>query len=406
MHAAFDQLSYTDMSPSFSHASPAFRVHCGADSLSHLPTELDRLGCRRAVIFCGRTLLQAPELQLVLRALDERHVGTFAGVQSHSPLPAIIDGAEALRDMRADAVIAVGGGSAVVSARASSILLAEGMDIHVLCTQYPAGKPPVSPKLLRPKLPQLVVATTPSTAYAKAGTAVLDPVAKRRLTLFDPKTRALAVFMHPALALTAPAELVLDAGLQAFASAVQGLESSSRDPLADALLMHALRLLVRHLPAIVQGRARDRDGQIREQLMLAAFLSGRGTDYAPSGMAAALSHSIGVRFDAPNGITGALLLPHTLRFNAPVTGDRLGLIADALGAAITTPNETTDEAAIAAVTHLLTGLGIPLRLRDVPIDEHALKQIADDTFGDWFLHLNPRRAANAAEVLALLEAAW
>lgn len=382
------------MPPSFRHIAPPHRVFCGEDSLAQLPRELDRLGCRRAVVFCGRTLAgHAKGLPLVSAALGERYAGAFDGVRTHSPLPQVIAGADALHRFNADAVVALGGGSAVVTARASAIVLAEGQDVHRLCTQYTPGKPPASPRLSQPKLPQLVVPTTPTTACAKAGSAVLDPVQGRRLALFDPKTRAAAIFIHPAIALTAPPRLAMGAGLQAFASAVQGIESRVRDPLADALLAHALRLLGQHLPRLMSS---PDDADTRVQLMMGALLSGQGTDYAPSGLASAIAHCIGARFELENGVTSGLVLPHAMRFNAPATAQRLPLVADALQA----------HEAIAAVENLLALLEIPRRLRDIGVPKDALPRLAEDVTADWFLHQNPRRVGGAAEVRAMLEAAW
>ena len=389
---------------SFRHAAAAHRLYYGEDSLRQLPAELDRMGCRNAVVFCGQTLAhRTPGLRLVADALGERYTGVFDGVKTHSPLPAVLAGVDALRRFQPDAVIAVGGGSAVVTARASSILFAEGKDIHELCTRFSPGKPPVSPKLLRPKLPQLVVATTPTTAYAKAGAAVVDPSVGRRLALFDPKTRASALFIHPDIALTAPPALALDAGLQAFAMAVQGIESRARDPLADALLLHALRTLVRYLPELKQ---QPDHADTRGQLMLGALLAGQGTDYAPTGLTSAVAHCIGARFELDNGVTNALMLPHAMRFNAPATGERLALVAGALNAGIGGDAAAAVDAAIYAVERLFSRLGLPRRLRDVAVPETALAQLAEDAASDWFLHQNPRRVSGSAELLDLLRAAW
>ena len=389
---------------SFRHVTPPFRVYYGMDSLRQLPVELDRLGCRRAVIFCGQTLAHHPEgVALVAKALGNRYAGVFPRVTAHSPLPAVLAGVDALRELQADAVIAVGGGSAVVTARASSILLAEGRNIHELCTQYAVGKPPVSPKLMQPKLPQWVVPTTPTTAYAKAGTAVVDPSLGQRVTLFDPKTRAHALFVHPQLALTAPASLTLDASVQAFAMAVQGIESKSRDPLADALLVHALRVLAPHLLKLV---AEPNDAETRGQLMLGALLAGQGTDYASSGLTSAMAHCIGARFDLANGVTNALMLPHAMRFNAPATGNRLALVAEILGARTQDDTEATVAAAIRSVEQLFADIGLPKRLREVGVPKDALPQLAADAAGDWFLHQNPRPFTAESELLGVLEAAW
>jgi len=389
---------------SLRHVTPPLRVYCGADSLQNLAAELDRLDCRRAVVFCGQTLAHhADGVRLVSEALGDRCAGVFDGVKAHTPLPAVLAGVEVLRSLNADAVIAVGGGSAVVTVRASSILLAEARDIGELCTQFPHGKPPVSPRLAQPKLPQFVVATTPTTAYAKAGSAVLDPARGQRLALFDPKTRAAALFIHPVLALTAPPALASGAAVQAFCMAVQGIESRSRDPLADALLLHALRVLADNLCKLA---GEPHNAGTREQLMLGALLAGQGSDYAPTGMTSALAHCVGARFHLDNGITNAVLLPHAMRFNAPATADRLPLVAEALGAPACDATEMALAAATRAVRNVFAQIGLPARLRDIGVPEADLSVLAADAATDWFLHQNPRPVAGTADILEVLRAAW
>ena len=386
------------------HVTPPLRVYCGADSLQHLAAELDRLACRRAVVFCGQTLAHhADGVRLVSAALGDRYAGVFAGVKAHTPLPAVLAGVEALRTLKADAVIAVGGGSAVVTARASSILLAETRDIGELCTRFPGGKPPVSPRLARPKLPQFVVATTATTAYAKAGSAVLDPALGQRLALFDPKTRAGALFIHPVLALTAPPALASGAAVQAFCTAVQGIESRSRDPLADALLMHALRVLAGNLRNLADE---PDNAETRGQLMLGALLAGQGTDYAPTGMTSALAHCVGARFHLDNGVTNAVLLPHAMRFNAPATAGRLSLVAEALGAPASASPEAAVVAATCAIQNIFAQIALPTRLRDIGVPQEALPVLAADAATDWFLHQNPRPVRGTADILEVLTAAW
>lgn len=186
---------------------------------------------------------------------------------------------------------------------------------------HPAGgRWPISPRLLAPKIPNWVVPTTPITAYAKAGSAVRDPDTGERLALFDPKTRAQGIFLDPAMALTAPAGLASAAALNAFAMAVESLQASPDDPLAEALLVHALRILVQWLPRLA---AAPDDAEPRLRLMLAALLCGQGSDYVGGGLAQALSHAAGPRSSVANGVIETLLLPHTMRFNAPVTGPAL-----------------------------------------------------------------------------------
>jgi alcohol dehydrogenase class IV len=388
--------------PQFQHSTPGFRTFCGDRSLDALPKELDRAGATRAVIFYGASMKQhADALGRVEQALGPRLAGRFEDVRQHSPVPSVEAAAAALAAAAADAVIAVGGGSAVVTARAATVLLAEQKDLRELCTRRERDGRLHSPRLLEQKLPQWVVATTPTTAYAKAGSAVRDPATGERLALFDPKTRAQGVFFDPALALTAPPALTRASALNALSMAVEGLQSGVDDPLATALLTHAVAMLAEWLPRL---SSEPESPGPRLRLMLAALLSGQGSDYAGGGLAQAISHAAGPRSSAANGIVEALLLPAVMRYNAPVTATRLGSVAQALGAAA--PGDSNQaERAVAAVEDLLRRLGVPSRLRDVGITRAALPEIVEHTFNDWVITQVPR-PIGPSELGALLAATW
>lgn len=384
---------------SFQHIEAPLRLFQGDTSLQQLPRELDRLGCSRALLFCGRTLAADQALQLVRDSLRERCAGVFDGVRVHSPLTAVEAGAAAIRASGADSVIAVGGGSAIVSGRAATILAAEHRPAQELCTRRGTDGRLVSPRLEEPKLPQLVVLTTPTTACVKAGSAVTDSATGQRLALYDPKTRAQALFLHPALAATAPKDLVLTASLNTLAMAVEGLESDSGDPLSDGMLMQSLRLLQAALPRLGDQPV---DPQLRADLMLAAVLCGQGTEHAGGGAASVLGHATGARFHLANGAVNAIVLPHTMRFNRQATGKRLVQVAAALGGA----PEDGEDAAVRRVEALLQALPIAHRLRDAGLPHEALQQIARAGLEDWFLARNPRRIDSAELLLQLLQAAW
>jgi alcohol dehydrogenase class IV len=388
---------------SFRHATPGLRVYYGDDCLGQLPSEMRRLGRRRAVIFSGRTLANSdPGVRTIQAALGELCAGTFDGVTEHSPIPSVLAAVETLRRLEADAVVALGGGSAVVTARAATILFGESKDVRELCTRFVPGQAPVSPKLIAPKLPQFLVPTTPTTACSRAGAAVLDPELGQRLSLFDPKARPEAIFFHPGLFSAAPAKVAMDASLNAFTMAIQGLESARREPLADAMLLHAIRLMTRRLPELAQP-ASSVDG--RGELMLAALLAGQGTDYTGVGLAAALGHAIGPRFSAGNGLVNAIVLPHTVRFNAPATGDRLEDALEALWTPVDGTPDSPAEGVSRSCSRLFERLGLPARLRDVGVGKGDLLQIAEDVKGDWFLSQNPR-GVEQPDLLDLLSAAW
>lgn len=381
------------------HITPGYRTYAGADALAALPRELVRLGAERALIVCGASMRRhQAALDRVCDAVGNRLAGIFDSVKEHSPVQVVEEARTTLADTRADAVVVVGGGSAIVTARAAAILLAEGGTIRDLCTYRDGTGRLVSPRLLKPKVPQLIVPSTPTTAYAKAGSAVRDMETDERLALFDPSTRAQALFIDPVIAQTAPVSLVLSAGLNAYSMCIEGLQSAVDDPLGEALLAQGLRILGEWLPRV---RSSPDDAEARMRVMLGTLLAGQGSDFTGGGLAQGLSHAIGPLSKHGNGIVHAVLLPHIVRFNAPVTTHRLGLIADALG---TTGAEPTAQVC-AAIDHLLTRLGVPRRLRDLGVDKAGLENAVEHALNDWLVTQVPRRAGRDQQ-MDIIEQAW
>nr|WP_277345785.1 iron-containing alcohol dehydrogenase family protein [Nocardioides sp. JQ2195] len=386
--------------PAFSHATPAFRTFCGDRAMAALPRELQRTGRARVVLVHGASVgRDEPAIGRVRQAVGDRLVGAFTEVRAHSPVPTVEAASRYLAEVGADAVIAVGGGSAVVTARAASILLAERAPLRQLCTSRAADGSLHSPRLLEPKIPQWILPTTPTTAYAKAGSAVRDPETGERLALFDPKTRAQGVFLDPAMIATTPQPLFLSATLNAFSMAVEGLQAPLDDPLTDALALHALREIAVWGPRSVASPV---DPEPRLRLMSAALLAGQASDHSGSGLAQALSHAVGPAFDVSNGIIESILLPHAMRFNAPACAPGLRKVAEALGR---DPDEAPAEAATCAVTSVLGKLNAPVRLRDVGIAREDLDSIVDHALDDWSLSQAPRRPSRT-ELQELLRSAW
>lgn len=384
--------------PFYQYVAPELRVYHGQESLAALKRELTRNGCQRAVVVCGRTVKRSEALVVLEEALGSLLAGVTASAYENSPVSGVQETANFLDSVRADAVIAIGGGSAAVTARAAAILAGEKQPISALCTRRLADGQFESPRLNAPKLPQFVVPTTPSTAFVKAGSAVHDDEGQR-LALFDPKTRAKAVFIHPAFIATAPVELVRSATLNAFANAVEALEAPRCDPFSEALLMHALRLIEANLALAGEG-----DAKSRELLVAAAILCGRGTEQGGTGLASVLAHAIGHRSHVANGIVGAIVLPHTLRYNAVVTADRGRAIVDVLGDR--SGRHSSAPNASVAVDAFLAGIPAPRKLREIGIAQEDLGDIAAAAFTDWFISRVPRPVSDAGTLVEIMQAAW
>ena len=394
----------------FRSVSYPVRIHGGTGVLSRLGEEVDRARGKRAFVVCGQTVARRTGLpDRVKAALGDRFAGMFDGVQAGSPLPSVELGVAAASDAGADAIIALGGGSAVVTARAIVILLAEGGRAHDHSTKYPPGQPPVSPRLMQPKIPNIVVLTTPTTAATRAGTAVIDPETGHRLEMFDPKTRPSALFWDTDALLTAPPSLCLSAGASCLSGVVGALQSERLpNPLAESDLLQSLRLMREYLPRVASGKP---DGQARLNLCAAAYLSNRASDSGPSGrglgVVGALAHSLDTRYpECSHGAAYSILTAPGMRFNAESNASGQARLASILGVATNGSDRQDSESAARWVEETYAGLGMPSRLRDVGVPQEGIRELAVDSMTDFAITRNVRPVSSPDELETLLRSIW
>src|SRR5260370_14542644 len=147
---------------SFQHIAAELRLFHGDDSLAALKRELERHGCRRAVIISGRTVSRSDAMHLLRSALGPILVGECTAVREHSPIPAVEEAARFLSGAGADSVIAVGGGSAADTSRAPALLFAENRPAQDLgmrrAPHFRYERPIHNP----PQIASVLVPTTPS----------------------------------------------------------------------------------------------------------------------------------------------------------------------------------------------------------------------------------------------------
>ena len=391
----------------FRYVANPIRIHAGDDVMPRLGDEAERAGARRAFVVCGQTVANGTNLlDRVGSALGDRLAGVFDRVEAGSPVPSVQQGAMMARDAEADLIVAVGGGSAVVTARAIIILLAEGGAIHDHATKYPPGAPPVSPRLMQPKVPNFVVLTTPTTAATRAGTAVIDPEAGHRLELFDPKTRPSALFWDSEALLTAPPWLFLSAAASCYSGVVGALQGGrGNDPLAEGDLRQALTLLQENMAEVNE---QPDNGDVRQNLCAAAFLSNRAGDSGGGGGAmgvvSALAHSLDTRYrECSHGAAYSILTAPGMRFNQDHNTAGQARLASILGVRQETMNDLqAAEAAADAVAETYRGLGMASRLSEVGVTEEGIELIAEDAITDFGLQRNVRPVQNAKELAELL----
>ena len=382
------------------------RVHAGPDAIGKLSEEVDRLKAQRVLVVCGESVAEKTDLiDRVKGVLGDRVAGVFSGGKTGSPVTSVIEGVATARDADADGIVAVGGGSAMVTARGITILLAEKGTAQELCTQYPEGKSPVSPRLMAPKAPIFNVVTTATTAVTRAGTALIDQESGHRLELFDPKARPAAVIWDEQALLTAPPWLCLSATVGCFTGIAAALQQTVLNPLAESDLLEALRLLLENLPLV---NSQPDDPTVRINLCAAAFLYNRATDAGASGSAlgvvTALAHSLDTRYpECGHGDAYTILTAPGMRFNAEANIAGQARFAQAMGVRKDGMNDGQAAAAGAdGIEALFKSLGLSTRLSDLGVPGGGIDQIAEDAMTDFGLHRNVRKIQSVDDLKGIL----
>jgi maleylacetate reductase len=285
---------------------------------------------------------------------------TFDGVRPHVPSATVEAAVAAVEGC--DGLVALGGGSAIDTAKAVS------------------G---------RTGLPVLSIPTTYSGAEWTRGYGILDE--ERRVKGGGGGANVAAILYDPELTLSLPRAETAGTAMNALAHCAEALYTEKRNEEADREALAGAAAISSALPRVLEDGA---DLGARAELLEGAMHAGAALAGAGMGLAHAMAQALGARFGIPHGAANAVCLPPALRFNLPVAGEAIARFGDAMG---------TDDAIARTVE--LARLGGFERLRDLGVPEDELDAVAEAAVVRSGAQANPRRAS-AAEVAELLRSVW
>ena len=376
------------------------RVHFGTPAAEALQTEADLRGARRILVVTGRTLNRKTDaVRTVLAQIAPRVVGLFDECTEHTPRDSVIALAEVVRAAQADLIVSIGGGTVIDTVKVALVALAQGLtrieqldDWHM---RVAADGSRVVPQPGPPPCRQIAVPTTLSGAEFSDLGGCTDTRFGTKHGYTGALIGAAAVILDPRITLHTPDRLWLSTGMRAVDHAVEALCSVNAQPLIDATSVRALALLARSLrtcasdPADLDARL---DGQMGAWL---AATSIRRTEY---GASHGIGHALGADAGVPHGITSCVLLPTVMRYNAAVCPAQMADIAAALG--------QPGRSAADQVEDLIASLGLPTRIGQLGLARERLPVIAQKAMANPWVHTNPRKISDAAQLESLLQQAW
>lgn len=265
----------------FVHDVPASRVVFGPGRRAEVPAEVARLGATSVLLVAGDDLPVGDEIADALgRVLTRR----FTEVVMHVPVEVAARAVEEARSAAVDAVVAVGGGSAIGTAKA--IAKESGLPIVAVPTTYAGSE------------------MTPIWGLTEN---------RRKTTGRDPRVLPKVVIYDPELTLTLPASLSADSGMNALAHLVEGLYAPDVSPLAMLTAQEGVRALASGLPKVARNPA-DLAG--RSEVTYGAWLAGWTLGTTSMGIHHKICHTLGGTYDLPHAPTHSAVIPYAAAGNS------------------------------------------------------------------------------------------
>lgn len=380
----------------FTQRSPASRLVMGRGVIDTLASELSALGVRRPMVLAGARTRQSSLFAATVRGLGSLAWVDTAAIPPHSLASLVETLAVQARASGVDGFVSVGGGSAVDTAKAVAILLAEGGQVADHAVHFTPPSTLHAPVLRASKLPIVAIPGTASGAEVTGSVGVRE-ASGAKLILSDPQVAARLVLLDAHAGRDVPAAVLCSTGMNALAHGIEGLYSRERTPMAET---HALESLARLAQALRAVRHNEADEHARAQLLYGAHLAGLVLVNARTCLHHALCHVIGSMTGAAHGEANAVMLPHGVAFNAQAAAEPLARAARAVGV------DGGAHGLVDFLRALQVELRVPSRLRDIGVSAAALPAIAQTALRERGMYYNPRPVASSGELLALLEAAY
>lgn len=364
--------------PSFRNHLPV-RIHFGDGISGILPSLLAAEGVSRAALIIDDGLLNFnPAAAKVLAEVEASGITiTRYDKPAGEPTVDMIDAAAAvLSSTNAQAVIALGGGSVIDTAKAARLCAQLNTDFRGFLSS--------DRQYSQPDVPLFALPTTAGTGSEVSGGAVVsDPQFGTKSGIANPLLRAQYALIDPVLTYSAPPATTSYSGVDALAQAIAGMIARSRTPIGDAIALEAIRLISRSL---VTAHRDGSNAAARSDMACGSMMAGLTMNISDCTAEHSLGQAIGGMFHVPHGLTIGLVLVETLERERQHVPEQLERVADAMGVA---PGGAQDgKRAVEAVRKLLVDLDFPV-FASLGVTTAQIDELTTLALDDYFITESP-----------------
>lgn len=374
---------------------PRTRVIFGEGVVDRLGELACELGGTRVLLVTDRGLAEAGHEQHGLEALTAAglDVTIFDDVHANPTTDDVDRCLAAARDGRVDLIVGLGGGSSMDCAKGCNFLLTNGGRIQ---DYWGVGK------ARRPMLPMIAVPTTAGTgSEAQSFAVIADANTHMKMACGDWKAACAVALLDPVLTTTQPAAVTATTGIDAISHAIETCVTTRRNPVSRLYSRHAWRLLGTSYPRVIRA---PQDLQARAGMQLGAHWAGAAIENSMLGATHSLANPLSAHCDLVHGVAIGVMLPHVMRFNAPVAAAIYADLASDLGVCDRDDPEATDQLA-ALVQQLTLDAGLPQSLAECDVDPALIPTMAKEAAQQWTAQFNPR-PVDAASLEELYRCAY
>lgn len=357
----------------------------GSGAIKEIVPEIRRGGFTKIFVTSDPDLVKFGVTAKVTDLLDEACIAytVYSGIKPNPTIQNVKDGVEAFKKADADAIVAIGGGSSMDTAKAIGIIIANPEFSDVRSLEGVADTK-------NHAVPTIAVPTTAGTAAeVTINYVITDPEKERKFVCVDTNDIPYIAVVDPDMMSSMPAGLTACTGMDALTHAIEGYITKAAFEMTDMFHLEAIRLISQNLRSAVKNEPAGRKG-----MALAQYIAGMGFSNVGLGIDHSMAHCLSAHYDTPHGMACAQLLPISMEFNRDYTGEKYREIARAMGVegVDSMSQEEYRDAAIAAVRQLSIDVAIPQK--NERIREEDLPRLAQDALNDACYPGNPREATS------------
>ena len=368
----------------------------GRGSRAELVPELQKRGFKRVLVVTDSALVKCGVAEKVTSLLENAKIKfeVFADVKPNPTIANVLAGVAVCKKFRADAIVTVGGGSAMDTAKGISILITNPkrtmQSLNGLSNTANKG------------LPIIALPTTAGTASeVTINYVITDEERQIKMVCVDPNDLPVVAIVDSELMETMPTALAAATGLDALTHAVEGYITKGHNLMSDMFHLEAIKLIFANLTKAVMKKDKD----AIEKMSYAQYIAGMGFSNVGLGIVHSMAHQLGAVYDTPHGIANAMLLPIVMKFNGEVCVDRFTEILKTLGVDTKglTKKQTINKF-VQMIEELSASVKVTQTIKDYGAKSEDIDMLADKAMEDPCKPGNPREVSKEDFVKLFKEA--